>query len=106
MSGLRGFVGGLVGLSLLQVVTKSKYGEADRVSGAFGLVASVLSRWLDPSVPLVPDLVGSKLAAARAGANPPSSTSTTGSVYVQPAPGTKPRQTPTGPKSAITLHPA
>lgn len=94
MSGLRGFVGGIVGLSLLQVVTKDKYGEAGRVGGAFDAVAHALSRWLNPNVPLIPDLVSSKLAAA-------SKDNAAGSSFVQPAPGTKPRQKPTGPQPAI-----
>lgn len=101
MSGLRGFVGGLVGLSLLEVVV-SNQSTAGRVSGVFGVVSKVLSRWLDPNVPLIPALVTpEQVAAARAAEANSSSGSTSGSVYTQPAPGTKPRQTPTGPQPAI-----
>lgn len=54
MSSLRGFVMGVGGLTLLDVVTQK--GPADRLGGAFGLVSKVLTHWLDPYTPLIPDL--------------------------------------------------
>lgn len=100
MSGLRGFVAGLAGLSLLEVVV-SNQAAAGRVSGAFGLVSRVLSRWLDPQVPLIPAVVTPEQVAAARAKEASGSSSTGGAVYTQPAPGTKPRQTPTGPQPAI-----
>lgn len=56
MSGVRGFVAGLMGLSLLEVITTNQHGEAGRVGGLFDVTASILSHWLDPYTPLIPDL--------------------------------------------------
>jgi hypothetical protein len=94
VSGVGGFVGGLVGLSLLEVVVSNRHGEAGRVTGTFGALTKVLSDWLDPTVPLIPNLANYGAGTDHIEAN----------SYVQPAPGTKPRKTVTGPKSAITLN--
>jgi hypothetical protein len=55
VSGFRGFLAGLAGLALLEVVTSNKNGEAGRVGDLFDTSAGVLSRWLDPNKPLIPD---------------------------------------------------
>lgn len=55
MAAARGFVAGVIGLALLELTVSSK-GAAGRVSGALGVVAGLLSAWLDPSRPLIPDL--------------------------------------------------
>lgn len=55
MNGWRGLVGGVVGLALLEVVVSSQQ-AAGRVGGLFTMAAGLLSRWLDPYTPLVPDL--------------------------------------------------
>lgn len=56
MSGVRGFVAGVAGLSLLNVATSTQHGEAGRVGSVFDTATSLLTRWLDPYTPLVPDL--------------------------------------------------
>jgi hypothetical protein len=68
VSGVRGLIGGVAGLALLEV-TVSNQTAAGRVGGIFTTAASWLARWLDPNVPLIPDL--------RAGAVNPFSGSTT-----------------------------
>lgn len=55
MSGWRGLVGGVVALALLEVVVSNSQ-AAGRVGGLFNTTAQLLSRWLDPYTPLVPDL--------------------------------------------------
>lgn len=54
MSGIRGFIVGLGGLTLLEVALQQ--GPAGRVGGVFDVASSVLRHWLDPYIPLIPDL--------------------------------------------------
>ena len=55
MRGLRGFVAGLLGLTLLEVVLRNQAANS-RVGGLVSGVATGLSWWLDPRKPLIPDL--------------------------------------------------
>lgn len=57
MSAVRGIITGVVGLSLLEMVV-SNQDAAGRVGGLFTTVAAILTHWLDPTVPLIPDLSG------------------------------------------------
>lgn len=55
MSALRGIIAGTVGLALLEVVVSNTQ-AAGRVGDAFTVISDVLAVWLDPYVPLVPNL--------------------------------------------------
>lgn len=57
MSGLRGLAVGVVGLSFLEFVVSNDQ-AAGRIGGLFTVPGAVLGHWLDPTVPLVPDLSG------------------------------------------------
>lgn len=54
MSALRGVMGGVIGLSLLEALVSSQK-SAQNASGLFVLAASAVNRLVDPSVPLIPD---------------------------------------------------
>lgn len=94
MSAASGIIGGVLGLALLEVVV-SDQGTAGRVGGLFTTVSSVLSRWLDPSVALIPDLSGSTSSSTQAEAI----------AYQAPAVGgyqSTPRATAANPQPAIS----
>lgn len=55
---LRGLVAGIIGLSLLEVVVTNRNGEAGRVGDLIGGIGSVISRWIDPTTPLIPQRSG------------------------------------------------
>lgn len=55
MSGWRGLAGGMAGLALLEVAVSNQQ-AAGRVGGVFDTAAHLLARWLDPNIPLIPDL--------------------------------------------------
>lgn len=55
MSAFSGFIGGVVGLSLLELVV-SNTAATDRAGGAFVGVANVVRTLASPYVPAVPDL--------------------------------------------------
>lgn len=57
MAGVRGFVAGVVGLSLLEAFVTSKTAPAG-LAGGSKLIAGGLARWLDPTVPLIPNRAG------------------------------------------------
>lgn len=52
---IRGLIAGVLGLSLLEVVVSNRQGEAGRVGDLIGGAGSLISRWIDPTVPLIPD---------------------------------------------------
>lgn len=52
MSGLTGFVGGVLGLTLLDATLVN----AQNASTLVSVPADWLARWLDPNTPLIPDL--------------------------------------------------
>lgn len=55
MSGIGGFVIGVIGLSALEAVVSSSQATG-RVGGAFTSAATVLQHLASPDVPLIPDL--------------------------------------------------
>lgn len=55
---IRGLIAGIIGLSLLEVVVSNRKGEAGRVGDLIGGVGTIISRWIDPDVPLVPQATG------------------------------------------------
>lgn len=55
MSAVRGFVGGVLGLTLLDAAIGTST-AASNVSGITGLISKGLARIIDPTVALVPDL--------------------------------------------------
>lgn len=54
MSATRGVIVGMLGLTLLQALLSTEAATRN-TSGALTAVAGGLSRWLDPTVPLIPD---------------------------------------------------
>lgn len=54
MSALRGLLGGVIGLSLLEA-TVSSAAATNNASAAVTLVTGALRRLIDPAVPLIPD---------------------------------------------------
>lgn len=94
VSGARSFIAGLVGLSLLEMIVSNRHGEAGRVAGAMTTVADVLSYWLDPMQPLIPNIANwnvdsSHQILASGGVGP--------AVFVMP----KRQTTPASPKPAV-----
>ncbi len=69
MSARGGLVTGLLGLTLLEVVVSNTNGAAGRVGGVFDAVAGIFKHWLDPSVPLIPDL-SAKKSSSSSGSDP------------------------------------
>lgn len=55
MSATRGMVAGFLGLTLLEAAVSSQQ-AAGRVGGLISLASKFVSRVVDPTVPLVPDL--------------------------------------------------
>lgn len=49
---MSGFIAGILGLTLLQVALT----HSTRTAGVISVPAAILSRWLDPTIPLIPDL--------------------------------------------------
>ncbi len=49
---MKGFIVGILGLTLLQVALANSVST----SAVIALPARLLSRWLNPNVPLIPDL--------------------------------------------------
>lgn len=83
MSGISGFVGGVIGLSLFEAVLSS--GQASgRVGGVFTGASALLRHIVSPDVPAIPDL---RPTAA-----------TTASAYL-----TAQGQTGQGPQAALSL---
>jgi hypothetical protein len=54
LSAARGLLAGTAGLALLEAVV-SNNAAAGRVGGVFTTAAGLLSQWLDPNRPLIPD---------------------------------------------------
>jgi hypothetical protein len=48
---VKGFIAGIIGLTLLQVALAN----STHTAAAIGVPLGILSRWLDPNVPLIPD---------------------------------------------------
>lgn len=90
MAAARGFVAGVVGLALLELTVSSK-GAAGRVSGALGGLAGLLSAWLDPTVPLIPNLTGYGAGSVHIEAN----------AYTPPAATPRHATVPAAPKAPI-----
>lgn len=65
MSVARGVIAGTLGLAMLQAVVSNQAATAN-VTGFVGFVSRGLGRWIDPSVPLIPDLRSPKQALADA----------------------------------------
>lgn len=80
MSAVRGLIAGTAGLALLEAIV-SNNAAAGRVGGAFELVAKVLSHWLDPNTPLIPDLRGGTPSPF---GDQPSGTTTSAQIYQAP----------------------
>ena len=94
MSGIRGLILGVAGLSLMEVIVTSKTATANTNAGVT-LVADGLRRWLDPYTPLIPNLAGYHATFTRGGnfVNMPGSTaptSPTGVAQAHPAVATMP----------------
>lgn len=68
MAGARGFVAGLLGLTLLEAFVTSKSAPAG-LAGISTSLAGGLNRYLDPTVPLIPVVNGG--AAKPAASGPP-----------------------------------
>lgn len=88
MSALSGFVGGVLGLSLLEAVVSSSQATG-RVGGLFDSASNVLAHLASPDVPAIPDL--------RTGA------AATTTAYLAPVPSGG--GTPTAPTLAPTTRP-
>ena len=61
MSMFRGLVLGVGGLALLEALVTGQ--NPDATGGALKLLSGGLTRWLDPSVPLIPDLRTQQIAS-------------------------------------------
>lgn len=80
-SGIRGVLAGALALIALQVAVQP--GASGRIAGLFGVPAAIASRFIDPTLPAIPDLrpaVASGVAVGNS-AKPPG----------YPNPSTKPK---------------
>lgn len=89
MSAASGIIGGTLALSFLELIVANQ-GAADRVGGLFTTVTAVLNHWLDPAVPLLPDLSTPTTNTTHIEAN----------AYQVPTPTSK--YTPAAPQPALT----
>lgn len=48
---MSGFIAGIIGLTLLQVALSN----GNKTAAALQLPVSILSHWLNPNIPLIPD---------------------------------------------------
>lgn len=86
--GWRGVVGGVVGLSLLDMIVQNrkapgqKLGPLDNVLNVGDWAKSALDHWIDPTVPLIPD--HSKSTTAAAPSTGGAANGGSGSVFITP----------------------
>lgn len=81
MSARFGFLGGVLGLTALEIVVTSTSATGN-VSGAMNALAGVLTRLMDPTIAAIPDL--------RTGSSAPSSYTGGSATLPLPAPSTSP----------------